>query len=88
MGIRRRTNLQKKLFSGNRAFKVPAVALGGVLTVAKQKIQSSGRIMSADEIEAQGCLPSDALLSHPPALLGLTDTCPASFRGLLGEFRV
>lgn len=84
MGIRRRTNLLKKLFSGNRAFKMPGLALGGVLTVDKQKIQSSARIIRADEAEAQGCLPSDALLSQPPALLGLTDICPASFGGVLG----
>lgn len=84
MDIRRRTNLLKKLFSGNRAFKVPGVALGGVLTAVKQKIQSSARIIRADEAEAQGCLHSDALLSHPPALLRLTDICPGSFGGVLG----
>lgn len=78
----------KKLFSGNRAFKVPGVALGGVLTVDKQKIQSSAGIIRADEAEVQECLPSDALLSHPPALLGPTDTCPISFGGVLGEFSV
>lgn len=54
----------------------------------KQKIQSSAGIIRADEAEAPGCLPSDALLSHPPALLGLTDTCPASFGGVWGKFTV